>query len=42
MTIISGQLDCDKMDYLLRDSHYCGVEYGTYDLDKLIESLGVL
>ncbi len=40
--IISGQLDCDKMDYLLRDSHYCGVEYGTYDLDKLIESLQVV
>lgn len=40
--IISGQLDCDKMDYLLRDSHYCGVEYGTYDLDKLIDSLRVV
>ncbi|MFR8711606.1 hypothetical protein B5G26_14945 [Anaerotignum lactatifermentans] len=39
--IISGQLDCDKMDYLLRDSHYCGVEYGVYDLDKLIGSLRV-
>lgn len=37
--IISGQMDCDKMDYLLRDSYYCGVEYGTYDLDKLIHSL---
>lgn len=39
--ILSGQLDCDKMDYLLRDSHYCGVEYGRYDLDKLIHSLRV-
>lgn len=39
--IISGQLDCDKMDYLLRDSHYCGVEYGVYDIDKLIHSLRV-
>lgn len=39
--IISGQLDCDKMDYLLRDSYYCGVEYGMYDLDKLIDSLRV-
>ena len=39
--IISGQLDCDKMDYLLRDSHYCGVEYGVYDVDKLIHSLRV-
>lgn len=40
--IISGQLDCDKMDYLLRDSHYCGVEYGAYDIDKLIGSLTVI
>lgn len=39
--IISGQLDCDKMDYLLRDSHYCGVEYGVFDLEKLIHSLRV-
>ncbi len=39
--IISGQLDCDKMDYLLRDSHYCGVEYGMYDLEKLIHSMRV-
>ncbi|MBQ6160349.1 MAG: HD domain-containing protein [Oscillospiraceae bacterium] len=39
--IISGQLDCDKMDYLLRDSHYCGVQYGVYDLDKLIHSLRI-
>lgn len=37
--IISGQLDADKMDYLLRDSHYCGVNYGLYDLDKLLNSL---
>lgn len=40
--IISGQLDCDKMDYLLRDSYYCGVEYGTYDLEKLIHSMRVV
>ncbi len=37
--IISGQLDADKMDYLLRDSHYCGVNYGLYDLNKLLNSL---
>jgi hypothetical protein len=36
--IIAGPADIDKLDYLLRDSHYCGVEYGKYDLDKLIES----
>lgn len=29
--IISGFLDVDRMDYLLRDFLYCGVEYGWYD-----------
>jgi HD superfamily phosphohydrolase len=40
--IISGPVDIDKMDYLLRDSHYCGVEYGRYDLAKLIEAARVV
>jgi hypothetical protein len=39
--IVSGPLDADKMDYLLRDSLYCGVRYGIYDLDQLINSLTV-
>ena len=37
--IVSGELDVDKMDYLLRDSLYCGVRYGSYDLDRLLETL---
>jgi HD superfamily phosphohydrolase len=37
--IVSGELDVDKMDYLLRDSLYCGVRYGIYDLDRLIDTL---
>lgn len=37
--IISSQLDCDRLDYLLRDSHFCGVEYGRYDLEWLLHSL---
>ncbi|GBF33258.1 deoxyguanosinetriphosphate triphosphohydrolase [Desulfocucumis palustris] len=39
--ILSGQLDADKMDYLLRDSHYCGVQYGKYDLHKFLSSLTI-
>lgn len=39
--IISGEVDCDRMDYLLRDSYYCGVAYGNYDLDWLISSMGI-
>lgn len=37
--IVSGPADIDKLDYLLRDSHYCGVNYGRYDLEKLTNSV---
>ncbi len=37
--IISGPLDADKQDYLLRDSYFCGVRYGVYDIDRLHNSL---
>ena len=40
--IVSGPLDADKQDYLLRDSYYCGVKYGVYDIDRLLETLEVL
>lgn len=40
--IISGPLDADKQDYLLRDSQMCGVQYGVFDLDRLIQSLTVV
>ncbi len=36
---ISGTLDVDRCDYLLRDSHMTGVAYGIYDLDWLLRSL---
>ena len=34
--------DCDRGDYLLRDSHYTGVSYGVYDLPRLMATLTVL
>jgi len=37
--IISGPLDADKLDYLLRDSHFCGVKYGVYDLERVLNGL---
>lgn len=40
--IVSGHLDADKLDYLLRDNYHTGVKYGLYDLDKIIESLRVI
>ena len=37
--ILSGDLDVDKMDYLLRDSLFCGVRYGSFDLDRLLDTI---
>ena len=37
--IVSGPLDADKQDYLLRDSHFCGVPYGLFDIHQLHRSL---
>jgi uncharacterized protein len=37
--IVAGQVDADRMDYLLRDARMCGVRYGEYDLARLIESV---
>jgi uncharacterized protein len=38
-SLVSGELDADRMDYLLRDSFYTGVNYGRFDLDWLIQNL---
>jgi hypothetical protein len=40
--IISGSIDADRTDYLIRDSHHCGVDYGIFDSKRLIESLTVV
>jgi HD superfamily phosphohydrolase len=40
--LISGSLDLDKMDYLKRDAHMCGVPYGEIDEDRLMHALVVL
>lgn len=37
--IISGELDVDRMDYLLRDSHYTGVAYGVIDAERLLHNM---
>jgi HD superfamily phosphohydrolase len=37
--MLSGILDPDKMDYLMRDAWACGVPYGNIDTDRLIEAL---
>lgn len=40
-SLVSSQLDADRMDYLLRDSRACGVTYGQFDLDRLIEGMSI-
>lgn len=36
VSLISSQLDADRMDYLLRDAYYTGVHYGTFDLERIL------
>ena len=39
--IIVSQVDADKMDFLVRDSYYTGVEYGKVDISRLIQAMEV-
>jgi uncharacterized protein len=39
--LVSSQLDVDRLDYLLRDGHYSGAGYATYDLDWIVHALQV-
>lgn len=34
--LISSQIDCDRMDYLLRDAYYTGASYGQFDLTRIL------
>jgi len=38
-SLISGELDIDRMDYLVRDSLYCGIPYGNFDRDWIFSNL---
>ena len=37
--ILSGVLDPDKLDYLTRDAFFCGVPYGTQDIEFVLSSI---
>lgn len=39
--IIHGPIDCDQMDYLMRDSHYTGVAHGVVDVDRILNTLSI-
>lgn len=38
-SLISGQFDCDRLDYLLRDSYFTGTDYGKIDWQWLLVNL---
>lgn len=40
--ILHSEIDCDRMDYLLRDAHYTGLNYGTYDREYLLHHFEVV
>lgn len=37
--LVSSEIDCDRMDYLERDSYFTGTNYGKFDRDWMIENL---
>ncbi|MEM2839336.1 MAG: HD domain-containing protein [Thermoplasmata archaeon] len=39
--MISGPIDCDQMDYLMRDSHYTGVAHGVIDMDRMLNTFAI-
>ena len=40
--LVSGELDVDRMDYLVRDAHHTGVPYGTVDTGRLVNELRLI
>jgi len=37
--LVSGVLDVDRLDYLVRDAHHSGVPYGTIDQERMLRGL---
>lgn len=40
--LVSGQLDADRMDYLLRDAYFTGTSYGNFDLERIIRTIRIV
>lgn len=39
VSLISSQIDADRMDYLLRDAYFTGVNYGNFDMERILRVL---
>lgn len=37
--LVSSQLDCDRLDYLMRDGYFTGTSYGRIDLDRILMAM---
>lgn len=40
-SFITGQFGADRMDYLRRDAYFCGVSYGFFEYNRLLNTLSV-
>jgi len=40
-SLISSQIDADRMDYLLRDAYYTGVNYGNFDMERILRVMRI-
>ncbi len=40
--IICSAIDCDSLDYLIRDSYHCGASFGTIDVQRIIQQADIL
>lgn len=41
-SLVSSQLDVDRMDYLTRDAYFTGATYGTIDMHRILRSMKVV
>lgn len=41
-SLVSSQLDVDRMDYLTRDAYFTGATYGTIDMHRLLRSMIII
>lgn len=40
-SLISSQLDCDRIDYLMRDSYTTGTRYGQVDIERILSAMTI-
>ncbi len=38
-SLISSELDADRIDYLLRDAYHIGIPYGSFDLNRILNTM---